>query len=138
MTIHSVTARTLIVIAWLSVAVCLSGCGGGAESTAGAEAGFWDYVDAVKTKSLDTVGEHVTGWQEHKLLGVGAVRRVKQYADGFPTDIKIVESKMIQTGEAQVFVEITDENGKRRGKFDMLYQGDMWKVNNETWEAYKK
>ena len=100
-----------------------------------AEAGFHAFIEAVHTHNLDRVGEHCTGWQASKLLKIDAKRRLKKYSADFPKDLKVIKAEIVQEGAAMIHVEATHASGRTMvGKFDMTYEGDVWKVSKESWQ----
>ena len=111
------------------------GCGGAASSSA-VEAAFDNYLAAVRTKKMSNIGTYVTGWQHKKLLGQGAIRRIKMYEASLPKEITVIEVKIVGEGTAVVYVQAKrlDNALTMKGHFDMLLEGNIWKVNKETWD----
>jgi hypothetical protein len=139
--LKSIMVRGMLVAVFLLATVSIHGCGGGSR-TAAVEAAFNSYLVAIKTKNLDIISGQVTGWQHKKLLGQGAKRRLENYVAALPTDIKVIKVEIAEHGKAVVLVEgkvhvnAKEQTGIRsiKGKFDMVNEGNIWKVNKETWK----
>ncbi len=127
---HGIGVTTLLLAILL-----LTGCGG-ASSTSAAEAGFHNYLAAVKTKRMSNIETYVSGWQHNKLLGTGAIRKIKMYVASLPQQITVTEVKIKNESQAIVYVQgkHLDSGVIIKGQFHMIFEGNIWKVNKEQWD----